>query len=129
LNRIFRIAYERRVALLAENAQFRSLEPQTGFPPPPPQQQQQHHPHPHPHQQWATEQQGIPLGFGQQTYSYPFSFTSGVELPQLNFLDDPTTLLYNLDEGFDPMDYTRAIENEFAMRNWHESWWNGEGDL
>jgi hypothetical protein len=69
------------------------------------------------------------LGFGQQTYSYPFTSTSGVELPQLNFLDDPTALLQNFDEGLDPMDYIRAIENEFAMRKWDESWWNEEGDL
>ncbi|KAL2815262.1 hypothetical protein BDW59DRAFT_176193 [Aspergillus cavernicola] len=27
-----------------------------------------------------------------------------------------------------PLDFVRAIENELIWRNWHESWWNSQGD-
>lgn len=49
---------------------------------------------------------------------------SGVDVPQINFLDSTTDLPVDFGEGFQPMEYTRAIENEFAGRNWHESWWS-----
>ncbi|KAF2711811.1 hypothetical protein K504DRAFT_229901 [Pleomassaria siparia CBS 279.74] len=31
-------------------------------------------------------------------------------------------------EAFQPLPFVRALENDFIGRNWHETWWNMDGD-
>lgn len=60
----------------------------------------------------------------QQNYPLGFDAMSGVDIPQINFLDSTLDLPVDLGEGFQPMEYTRAVENELVGRNWHENWWS-----
>jgi hypothetical protein len=106
LNRISKIIHENQADTITNNSQAQPLEGQTGI------SQQQ--------------PQDNPDFFSQSGLQQGFTFGSGVDIPPLNFLGSPADLLPDFSEGFHPMVYTRAIENEFAGRNWHESWWNGD---
>ncbi|KAK2813942.1 hypothetical protein FQN50_000343 [Emmonsiellopsis sp. PD_5] len=65
------------------------------------------------------------------------TMTTGAETPQIQFPAPPEDLFSSMEipmlpdasmmgfeDGFEPMEYMRAVENEFIGRNWHESWWN-----
>lgn len=34
-----------------------------------------------------------------------------------------------MDGDFEPFGFVRAMENDFMGRNWHEPWWDMNGDM
>lgn len=59
-----------------------------------------------------------------QQYPQELNLTIGTDVPQFNFLDPSADLPVSFGSEIQPMGYTRAIENQFVARNWHENWWN-----
>ncbi|KAF2257930.1 hypothetical protein CC78DRAFT_549523 [Lojkania enalia] len=41
----------------------------------------------------------------------------------------PDLFVSNMDGDFQPLGFVRAVENDFFGRNWHEGWWDMDGDL
>lgn len=107
LNRISKIIQENRSA--PKPSTTRTLHAQTNATMP---QHQQPH------------QQTFPVSDPPQGYPQELSLTIGTDVPQFNFLDPSADLPVSFGSEIQPMGYTRAIEDQFVARNWHENWWN-----
>ncbi|KAH7114295.1 hypothetical protein B0J11DRAFT_540609 [Dendryphion nanum] len=87
------------------------------------QQQQQQQQNPQPQHMRA----GInlpPSTFDElQLPTSPSLDVPGPGFPALN--DFPMTM----DGGFEPLGFVRALESDFMGRNWHEPWWDINGDM
>ncbi|KAK2794501.1 hypothetical protein FQN52_008079 [Onygenales sp. PD_12] len=82
-------------------------------------------------------QQQAGAGYTTPPSPNPNPMTTSAETPQIQFPAPPEDLFSSMEipmlpdasmiefeDGFEPMEYMRAVENEFIGRNWHESWWN-----
>lgn len=36
---------------------------------------------------------------------------------------------FNVNEEFRPLGFVRALESDFLGRNWHEEWWDMDGEV
>ena len=78
-------------------------------------------------QQQQPQQQTFPVSgpsHAQQGYPQDVNLTIGTDIPQFNFFGPSSDLPVSFGSEIQPMGYTRAIENQFVARNWHENWWN-----
>lgn len=88
---------------------------------------QQHHQDQNQNQNNFLPRSGLTPGLADsgQIVNFPTSIEDFAEF-EATF---PRNLSFGLNEGFQPMGYMKAVENEFIGRNWHESWWNNNGGI
>ncbi|PGH14915.1 hypothetical protein AJ79_02778 [Helicocarpus griseus UAMH5409] len=80
----------------------------------------------------ASDTQQLSTANDKSFFGLPFEMRSDVGLS--SFGNSATAALHNQNEpgGLNgPVDFVRAIEEEFAWRNWHDNWWgmDGLGDI
>lgn len=95
----------------------------TNTPKSPSQKQQQQQPQP---------QQPLPWGINLPTSTadaFQMLSSPGFDLSGPAFPSFSDVSMNNASGEVQPLDFIRALENDFIGRNWHETWWEMDGDI